>query len=251
VGGITISTQLLERLDSSVLIQIAIRDTGIGIAPEALDNIFKPFTQEDGSTTRKYGGTGLGLTISRRLAELMGGNISVESLPDVGSCFTLTLPFSVGRENTSISQVVPQKETVGWDGPPLRILLVEDDPINITLGVSLLSKLGHDFIAVKNGRECIAALEHGTFDIVLMDIQMPVMNGEEALREIRRKEQGTSIHQPVIALTAYSMRGDKERFLEEGFDGYVSKPLTTRMLMSEMKRVSAVSGAPTQEKHHH
>jgi signal transduction histidine kinase/ActR/RegA family two-component response regulator len=235
-GGISISTQLLEQHDTSLLVQITVQDSGIGISPDSLENIFEPFVQEDGSTTRRYGGTGLGLTISRRLVELMGGSISVTSPPSGGSCFKLSLPFSLPGGAGS-ARVTPQKATELWDGPPLRILLVEDDKVNITFGASLLKKLGHESVTVENGRECLAALEQGKFDIVLMDIQMPVMNGEEALQEIRRKEQGSSIHLPVIALTAYSLRGEKERFLKDGFDGYVSKPLEIRKLVVEMKKV--------------
>lgn len=236
-GNVTVTAQLLERYDSAVLIQITICDTGIGIAPENRDNIFKPFTQEDGSISRKYGGTGLGLTISRRLTELLGGTISVESTPGAGSCFTVTLPFAIGSE-TAISLMVPDKPMISWEGPPLRILFVEDDPINITFGTSLLRKLGHEFIAVENGRECLAALEQqGRFDLVLMDINMPFINGEEALCEIRKRELDSSLHQSVIALTAYSMRENKEQFLQAGFDGYVSKPLTASELIVEMKRV--------------
>jgi len=235
-GSITISTLLLEQNDSSVRVQIDVRDTGVGISSESIDKIFMPFVQEDGSTTRKYGGSGLGLTISRRLAELLEGTISVESSPGVGSCFTVTLPFSVVSDSASIPEI-PQYTTVSWDGPPLRILLVEDDQVNIIFGTSLLKKMGHGYIAVEDGVECLAALEQGAFDLVLMDIQMPVMNGEEALREVRRKELNTCHHQPIIALTAYSMRDDRDYFLNQGFDGYVSKPLETRELMCEMKRV--------------
>jgi len=247
-GSVAISTQLLEQHDNFALIQIAVRDSGIGISPESHDTIFKPFTQEDGSTSRKYGGTGLGLTISLRLAELMGGTIGVESTPGVGSCFTVTLPFSVGREVATI-QSATLNTTAGWDGPPLRILFVENDQVNIKFGSSLLKKMGLEVVVVENGRECLTALENGTFDLVLMDIQMPIMTGEEALREIRSKEQGTTDYQPVIALTAYSMRGDMERFLEEGFDGYISKPLITRELVAEMKRVIGLSGKAMEETH--
>ena len=234
-GEVTVSAQLLEQHDNYVIVQIAVRDSGIGISPEFLGTIFKPFTQEDGSISRKFGGTGLGLTISRRLAELMGGTISVESRQGVGSCFTVTLPFSVGSEISTIRTAAAK--TVGWDGLPLRILFTEDDEINIRFGTSLLNKMGHDVVVAMNGMECLTALEKGRFDLVLMDIQMPVMNGEEALREIRAKEHGTLDHQLVVALTAYSMRGDMERFLDEGFDGYVSKPLITTQLVAEMKRV--------------
>ncbi len=239
-GSITISTRLLERHDSAMLIQMDVRDTGIGISTEALGAIFEPFVQGDGSTTRKYGGTGLGLTICRRVAEIMGGSISIESIPDVGSCFTVTLPFSAAK-NTD-STLPAYKETIGWDGPPLRILFTEDDKVNISIGASMFRKLGHEVVVAENGRECLTALEQGTFDVVLMDIQMPVMNGEEALLEIRRKEQETSRHQPVIALTAFSMRGEEKRFLEEGFDGYVSKPFAVKELIFEIKRVIGMTG---------
>jgi PAS domain S-box-containing protein len=240
-GSVTLSTQLLEQHDSSVLIQIAVRDTGIGISPDCLETIFLPFTQEDGSISRKFGGTGLGLTICRRLAEILGGGITVESSPGNGSCFTVTLPFCVGRTAATIEAITP-KTAVVWDGPPLRILLVEDDPVSITFGSALLKKLGFDFIVAENGRECLSALESGSFDLVLMDIQMPVMTGEEALCEIRADELGTTAHQPVIAMTAHSMRGDKDRILGQGFDGYISKPLITRGLVAEIKRVLNSSG---------
>ncbi|MBC8018900.1 MAG: response regulator, partial [Verrucomicrobia bacterium] len=239
-GGITISAQLLEQHDASVFVKIAVRDTGIGISAEALEKIYKPFVQEDSSTTRQFGGTGLGLSISRRLAELMDGSISVESTPGVGSCFTLTLPFTIVQKSVA-AETTPSKAIIAWEGPPLRILFAEDDPINTTVGTSLIKKLGHDVVTVVNGRDCIAALENEKFDLVLMDIHMPIMNGEDAQREIRSNEQGTSWHQPIIALTAYALRGDKERFLEEGFDGYVSKPFDIKELMYEMKRVMGMN----------
>ena len=240
-GSISISTQLLEQHDDTVLVQIAVRDSGIGISADALDKIFMPFTQEDGSTTRKFGGTGLGLTISRRLTELLGGGISVESRPGVGSCFTVILPFATTQQADSTEEALP-KTMLSWDGPPRRVLFAEDNPINTKLGTLLLRKLGYDVVVVKNGRECLATLEQGCFDIVLMDIQMPIINGEEALYEIRRRERGASFHQPVIAVTAYSLRGDKERFLAEGFDGYVSKPLEIKELMAAMDRVMRMAG---------
>jgi PAS domain S-box-containing protein len=235
-GGIKISTRIIEREATSVLVQIAVSDSGIGIQPELLEYIFKPFVQGDGSTTRQYGGTGLGLTICRRLAELMGGSISVESTPGVGSCFRVTLPFAVIRKAKPVQETRPYTKPC-WDGPKLRILLVEDDPVNAKLGMSLFKKIGHEIVTVGNGKECLAALEQEQFDLVLMDIQMPVMNGEETVREIRRMEVGTTHHQQVIALTAYALRGEKERFLSEGFDGYVSKPLEIKELISEMKKV--------------
>lgn len=234
-GSVTLSTQLLEQHDKNVLIQIAVRDTGIGISSDCLETVFLPFIQEDGSISRKFGGTGLGLTISRRLAEILGGGITVESSPDNGSCFTVTLPFAIGRDAATF-EALSSKTAVVWDGPLLRILFVEDDKVSTTFGSALFKKLGFDFTVAENGRECLAALETGRFDLVLMDIQMPVMTGEEALREIRTHEQGTTAHLPVIAMTAHSMRGETESFLAQGFDGYISKPLITSKLVDEIKR---------------
>ncbi|MEI6827479.1 MAG: response regulator [Desulfuromonadales bacterium] len=241
-GSITITVNLLEQHVDTLLVQITVQDTGIGISPAALDEIFKPFVQEDGSMTRRYGGTGLGLTICRRLTELLGGTITVASTRGVGSCFTVTVPFTRAFDSY-LNLEVPNSAAVIWDGAPLRILLVEDDQTNITFGTALLRKLGHSFIVATDGRECLAALERGSFDLVLMDIHMPNMNGEEALCEIRRKEPETTFHQPVIALTAFSMRGEKQHFLDQGFDGYISKPVDIKELVREMKRVITMYGA--------
>jgi two-component system, cell cycle sensor histidine kinase and response regulator CckA len=235
-GGITIAAQVLEQHDTTILVQIAVRDTGIGISANALEYIFKSFVQEDSSTTRQFGGTGLGLTISRRLAELMEGSIFVESTPGVGSCFRVALPFFIVQQ-ADAAEEPPQKAMTSWAGPPLRILFAEDNPINIKFGMTLLKNMGHDVVLAKNGSDCLAILEQGTFDLVLMDIQMPVMSGGDALREIRKKEQKSASHLPVIALTAYALRGEKERFLDEGFDGYISKPLVIEELVDEMRRV--------------
>ncbi|MEI6205748.1 MAG: MASE3 domain-containing protein [Desulfuromonadales bacterium] len=235
-GTISISAQVLEKTDNTVRVQLALSDSGIGISDEARGKIFKPFEQEDGSTTRRYGGTGLGLTITQRLIKLMGGEILVESRQGFGSCFTVTLSFTIVR-NACLDETTYQTKTYSWGGNPLRVLYVEDDQINILFGTSILKKLGHEVTVAENGRECLDALNRGAFDIILMDVQMPVMNGEEAMKEIRRQEKDTPHHQPVIALTAHSLRGEKERFMDEGFDGYVSKPLVIDELIDEMKRV--------------
>ena len=239
-GRITVSVLLLERRDAVVMVELTVRDSGIGIAPNALENIFNPFVQEDGSTTRRYGGTGLGLSICRRLTDLMGGTIFVESTPGVGSSFTVTIPLLIVPQMATPEEPT-QRSAVNWDGPPLRILLVEDDQTNVKLGSALLSRLGHNVVGAGNGRECLDALERETFDVVLMDIQMPVMNGEDALFEIRRRESGTSSHQRVIALTAYSLRGESEHFIDLGFDGHVSKPMEIKELVSAMKLVMDVA----------
>ncbi len=235
-GGITITARLLEQLESNVLLELAVRDTGIGIAPDAQERIFQPFEQENGSTTHTFGGTGLGLTISQRLAELMGGRIAVESRLGEGSCFTVRVPFAVAQpvEVTAESGRASSTFKVGL---PLRVLVTEDDRINTRYCMALLKMLGADAAIAENGRGCLDLLQKERFDLVLMDIRMPVMSGDEALQELRSKELETGAHQPVIALTAYSLRGDRERFLEMGFDGYLSKPLEPELLVREIKRV--------------
>ena len=170
----------------------------------------------------------------------MRGTISVESTPQVGSCFKVTLPFS-GLQNELAVNESAQKPSNICSGISLRILLAEDNEINITVAMSLLKKLGHDVVLVKNGKDCLLALEQYKFDLVLMDIQMPIMNGEEALRKIRNKEQGTDHHQLVIALTAHAMHSEEQRFLEVGFDGYISKPLVIEELVNKMERVLNVN----------
>ena len=201
-----------------------------------LEHIFRPFEQEDGTITRKFGGTGLGLSICHKLAELMGGSISVESTLGEGSCFTLNLPLPIGNSSSNDQEQTTISKPY-WDGPPLRVLLVEDDDISRKFGSSLLKKLGLNASAVINGQACLAILEKETFDIVLMDIQMPIMSGDEALKNIRSNEQETLLHQPIIALTAFSLRGEKEKFLVDGFDGFLSKPIETKHLINEIKRV--------------
>jgi PAS domain S-box-containing protein len=235
-GSVTLTLQVLKQYRGSALIQFSVQDTGIGISSDAFEKIFMPFSQEAVSTSRLHGGTGLGLTISQSLAELMDGKITVESTQGVGSCFILTVPFSVVKQSTPEKEIHTDK-TALWEGKPLRILLVEDNPVNFRFQTALLKKIGHDVVLAENGIDCLSIYKQGAFDLILMDINMPLMNGVEALREIRKKEDGTSYHQPVIALTAYSLRGDKERFMEGGFDGYVSKPLEVDLLVEEMNRV--------------
>jgi PAS domain S-box-containing protein len=235
-GGIFISAKVITIQDDSIQLQLAVKDSGIGINPEFMNTIFSSFTQEDSSTTRRFGGTGLGLAISQRLAALMGGNITVESTPGIGSTFMVLLPFSITPITKQPEASITHSMSI-LQCPLLRILFVEDNPVNISFGTTMLKSVGHHVITAENGRECLAALQNGTFDVVLMDIQMPVMNGEEALREIRLLESGTGAHQPVIALTAYAMRGEKKRFIESGFDGYVSKPMIIEELMDEILRV--------------
>jgi len=174
LGSIKIAASLLKQQGSTVLIEILVTDTGIGIAPEYLNDLFKPFTQEDGSIGRKYGGTGLGLNICTQLVALMGGKLEVESAKGIGSCFRLTLPFMLGETDITAPLTAPStppSTEPRQDDASLRILLVEDDMVNLDFGVSLLKELGHRVMSAENGELCLEALGKDEFDIVLMDIQ--------------------------------------------------------------------------------
>lgn len=237
-GYICIAVGVVENHGSEVLLDISVQDSGIGIPADVQERIFDPFTQADGSTTRNYGGTGLGLSICKRLAELMGGDVRVESREGAGSTFYLRIPLSVA--SVSAQAKLKLNDTLPpWDGPPLKILLVEDNQINIKCCKTLLEKMGHQIKVNNNGRDALDTLKKETFDLVLMDIQMPVMNGDDALHILRERELYSGTHLPVIALTAHALKGDKENYLEIGFDGYLSKPIEVSKLVDEMKRVRA------------
>jgi len=231
-GSITISLSLLKQQSSYALFRISIKDTGIGISPDAQDKIFAPFTQADTSTTRKYGGTGLGLTICRQLAELMGGRIWLESSPGSGSCFYLELPFTtlVNSENDTIKKVTI--ESMQMD-KKLKILIAEDNLLNLQTAELILKKLGHETVSVRNGQEAVERWHPEEIDLVLMDIQMPVMGGVAALQKIREKERPTGGHVPIIALTADALKGVEEHLRAEGFDGYLTKPIK----LEEMREI--------------
>lgn len=233
-GGVSIAVGVKEQQSSSMIMQLEVSDTGIGIAPEKLGEIFKPFTQADASTTRKFGGSGLGLTICKRLAEMMGGGFQVESIEGEGSVFRLLMPFEivhhVAVEANNEITLLPLQSSL-----KLRVLLAEDNEINARFMLMLLKKMGHEATCVENGTECLNKLKNGRFDLVLMDIQMPVMNGEETLKEIRSCEDISQI--PVIALTAYALKGEQHRFINEGFNGYIPKPVEIATLIEEIERV--------------
>lgn len=237
-GTISVAVTVVEQRDSTVLVDIAVEDTGIGVPLEQQEQIFEPFSQADSSITRRFGGTGLGLTICRRLAELMGGSIRLESRSVQGSCFCLRLPLPVSLSFSTAEQSGHQVDLGQIDS--LNILLAEDNQINISYLRSLLRKLGHQISVVENGRAALEAIKTERYDLVLMDIKMPVMNGDEALSILREREGDGNRHLPVIALTAFALNGDREKYLGLGFDGYLPKPMTARELLDEMKRVLGI-----------
>ncbi len=216
------------------LARIAIRDSGIGIAPEQQPLVFEAFTQADGSITRRFGGTGLGLTISNRLVQLMGGQMGLNSEPGVGSEFFFTLPLAPGVVATTVTPARPVSV------PPrgqLHILLAEDNAISQRLAMALLTREGHRVTLVLNGLEALAALEKDRFDLVLMDMQMQGMDGVEATRRIRASEVREGEHLPVIALTANAFAEDRERCLAVGMDGFVGKPIRREELLEAIQGV--------------
>jgi signal transduction histidine kinase/ligand-binding sensor domain-containing protein/ActR/RegA family two-component response regulator len=244
-GEVTLEVQLESQQEGSTWLHFCVRDTGIGISPEKQDAVFDAFSQADGSIARRYGGTGLGLTISRRLVEMMGGRIWMESAMGHGSTFHFTAPFgSDVSESESLHDVsrtiLPLTEPPGSSPKQprkFRILLAEDHVVNKKLAVRLLEKHGHSVVVAPNGREAISAVEKDTFDLVLMDVQMPEMDGLSATAAIRARERETGDHLPIIAVTAHAMKGDQERCLEAGMDGYITKPIRVEELLATIEQV--------------
>ncbi len=220
-------------------IQFELSDTGIGMTAEQLAVIFEPFSQADSSTTRKYGGTGLGLSICRKLIGAMGGELKVVSELQQGSTFSFSLPLAQSRD-----ELKPPASSVELPlRPGVRVLLAEDNKINQRLALKLLSKLSCDVVAVSNGTEAVAALSHAKFDVVLMDCQMPLMDGYEATRAIRGLSPELN-GIPVIALTAHAMQGDRERCLEAGMNDYLTKPVNRKELASALGRWTSANFTP-------
>jgi two-component system, sensor histidine kinase len=236
-GSINLEVSVQKAEAEDLLLRIAVADTGIGISAEAQKNIFQAFSQGDSSTTRKYGGTGLGLAISSQLIDLMGGEISLESELGKGTCFALTVPCCKGQlEDLSADDSLAGSLTVAGS-QSMNILLAEDNRINQRIIVYLLEKQGHNVVVVANGVEAVAAAAERDFDAILMDCQMPVMDGYTATREIRRHEQETGRRVPIIALTAHAMKGDKDRCIAAGMDDYLAKPVHRTELLSALCRL--------------
>jgi PAS domain S-box-containing protein len=218
-------------------------DTGIGISPDRQESIFEAFAQADFSHTRRYGGTGLGLPISRRFVQLMGGDLKLESRKGVGSRFWFVLLMEEASDlPESQPQEKPLQKTLFMDLlPSCRILLAEDNPINTALAVSLLEMAGLEVTAVQNGQEAVQRFMSETYDCILMDVQMPDMDGYEAVRQIRRLEEERGGHIPIIAMTACAMDGDREKCLAAGMDDYLSKPIDRIILFNLISRYLSAS----------
>jgi PAS domain S-box-containing protein len=245
-GEVTLEAALEIQVDGKATVRFAITDTGIGIRPEQVARMFAPFTQADASTTRKYGGTGLGLAISKQLVELMGGTIGVNSREGHGSTFWFTAVFDLA----SPSQQPPAGErrngarcSVTVRGRTARILIAEDNATNREVTLAQVRKLGYQAGAVSTGAEAIEAVEHGGYDLVLMDCQMPVMDGFEAARGIRRSIHPNIPGIPIIAITADAMPADRDRCLSEGLNDYLAKPVNMGRLADVLAKWLPVSDA--------
>ncbi|MCG8519133.1 MAG: ATP-binding protein [Pseudomonadales bacterium] len=226
---------------------LTVADTGIGIPPDRLDTIFEPFSQADSSMTRRFGGTGLGTTIARQLVELMDGELHVSSKVGVGSCFTVELPLPPGQcSERSLDS--PEAEPGAVTLPPLRILAADDVAQNLALLEALFEPQGHTVVTVANGADAVAQAQSGTFDLALLDVQMPVMDGHQACRRIRDWERrGGHPHLPILALTAGVLEQDRQLAREAGMDGFASKPLERAALTREIARVLALDSGTMPE----
>ncbi len=216
-------------------VRFSVCDTGIGIAAEQLERIFQPFQQADSGISRRYGGTGLGLTIAAQLVALMGGQLQVDSQVAQGSAFHFTLLLQTDVEPL---QVIPAANAINRGQRPLTILLAEDDAVNAMFTRLLLNNAGHQVMVVENGREALESWQQQRPDVILMDMQMPVMDGVEATLLIRAHEQITGTHTPIIALTANVPASDRERCLQAGMDDFLSKPFELPVLLAVLERAT-------------
>ncbi|PYS39357.1 MAG: hybrid sensor histidine kinase/response regulator [Acidobacteria bacterium] len=240
-GRICVNVGTRSTCGRNVELLFAVSDTGIGIPRDKQALIFQAFSQADGSTTRKYGGTGLGLTISARLVELMQGRIWVESEEDCGSTFYFTAILEVIQlQEPAEAPGMNTADSSDFEAP-LHILLAEDNPVNQKVAVRLLERRGHTVEVACTGLEAVTAAARSNFDVILMDVQMPEMGGLEATALIRQRERNTGNHVPIVAMTAHAMSGDRERCLEAGMDDYLPKPIDSKILYTLLGTFSPVS----------
>ncbi|MBS1658842.1 MAG: response regulator [Bacteroidetes bacterium] len=234
-GSVTMHATLKETDDGRTAVQFSVSDTGIGIPQDKLQDVFKSFVQASSSTTRQYGGTGLGLSISKQLVELQGGNISVQSMPGEGTTFTFEIPYHAAVETS------PEEAASSHAALPrgLRVLVVEDNKFNQMVAVDSLQQLAEhaEVELAENGKAAMDKLAAKEFDLILLDLQMPVMDGYETIRSIREHGRNGVKRIPVIALTANATNTEKEKCLQAGMNGYISKPFRMEELMKQIQQV--------------
>jgi len=237
-GSVWVKVSCVEDRHNIVNVKFSVKDTGIGIEKENLDVIFEPFTQESITTTRQYGGTGLGLAIVKRLLELQGLHMDVISAPGEGSEFSFGMEFPVSTEHVIIHEEAHQPRIEAGDGlNNLRVLIAEDNMVNVMLMKKLFSKWGITPTVAENGERAIEMVQYGNFDIILMDLQMPILNGFDAATEIRKMRDPKKANIPIIALTASALFDIKERVFSSGMNDYVSKPFKPDELREKMQNL--------------
>lgn len=231
-GSVGVHVETIPPHDGLTMLRFAVTDTGIGIPDDKQQAIFESFLQADDTVTRKHGGTGLGLAISRLLVDLMHGELNISSREGEGSTFAFTAGFEMPS-----GEVVEHEEAPLPELPKLNILLADDNRLNRQLAATVLKEHGHDITSVENGQEVLDLLRAAKFDLVLMDVQMPVMDGISATRAIRTKGSGVITPDiPIVAITAHALKGDRERFLKTGMNAYVSKPIRVNDLIRAIGR---------------
>ncbi|MDP6452848.1 MAG: ATP-binding protein, partial [SAR202 cluster bacterium] len=245
-GSVTLDVRTDVRSDSEISLRFSVTDTGVGIPQDRQDAIFDAFSQADSSTTRNYGGTGLGLTIATQLVRHMGGRIWLESQTGVGSKFqftanfrlideTLTTPPSESEQGSkALSEDHNSRPGASFNS--MKVLLVEDNDLNQMLASEILELNGYEVVVAENGRRALQLIDEIAFDLVLMDIHMPVLDGYQATRAIRESEVITETHIPIIAMTANAMDGDEQKCHEAGMDGFIAKPFRPDRLVSVVKK---------------
>jgi signal transduction histidine kinase/ActR/RegA family two-component response regulator len=240
-GRVTVTVSLKQGRtegSDSVVLQWRIQDTGIGMTPEQQARLFQAYAQADASTTRKFGGTGLGLMICHQLVQLMGGAITVESSIGRGSTFAYTTNLLPAiHRDASASSLGTDQRSVGEQGGSLRVLVADDNEINQVVACKFLQKLGCHVEIARTGREAVEAITRTVYDVVLMDCEMPEMDGYEATREVRRREEGTPSHLPIMALTGHASDEDAQKCHQAGMDKVMTKPLTLPILRASLQEL--------------
>jgi signal transduction histidine kinase/CheY-like chemotaxis protein len=242
-GSVSVKLDASPAVGERVNLVVQVSDTGPGIPADKLASIFEKFTQADGSITRKYGGTGLGLAITRSLVEMQDGDIRVDSTVGCGSTFCVTLPLEIAAAGAGAARVDNADRIEAPHAPAsARLLLVEDNLVNQKVVLAILRKKGYRIDVANDGREALDKLQATDYDLVLMDVQMPVLDGLEATRLIRREARWDNL--PIIAMTAHAMNGDRERCLQAGMTGYISKPVQPAHLAATIERQLSANHLP-------
>ena len=231
-GKIEVHVSQTDQSNNKAWLKFEVSDTGMGIPPEALDSLFRVFSRVKQDKTKLIAGTGLGLSICKKLTDMMDGRIGVESTPGKGSNFWFTLPFTLSNLQKNKSPKLQPAETS--DFTRKLVLVAEDNVINQRIVSFQLKKMGFDVVMVGDGQEAFEKYQAGKYDLIILDIQMPLMDGYQVAKAIREAERGTARHSAIIALTANAMKGDRELYLDAGMDGYVSKPFTYETLQQEI-----------------